>query len=62
MRAFAPAGSRLVLTHDFRRPPGRSKRRIHMQTQIINMRRADNTRGLESPHYCRTEKRIPDHG
>lgn len=36
--------------------------RIHKRTQIVNARWRGNPPGGESPHYCRTEKRISDHG
>lgn len=52
----------LVLTRDFWARVTPEKARIHMQTQIVNMPRADNPWGSESPQYCRTEKRISDHG
>ena len=52
----------LDLTHEIRRAWTVRKARIHMQTQIVNMPRADNPWGSESPQYCRTEKRISDHG
>ena len=57
-----PLAADLDLTREFRRARFRRSARIHTQTQIVNMARADNPWGHESPQYCRTEKRISDHG
>lgn len=62
MAALDPAASSLVLTREFLLALGRPKRRIHKQTQIVNMTDADSMWGPESTPYCRTEKRISAHG
>ena len=66
MDALDPAASSLVLTREFLLVRVRPKRRIHKQTQIVNVLRAGNPLGCESLHHvckdCRTEKRNSAHG